>query len=636
MPSDCFANSNKHKIASLLHFLLITLLTTPTFLCAYNNNQPASVVIGQVDMNSNGLNQGYGLNDARANTLYWAGRIFQQGTQFFIADRFNHRVLIFNSVPAANNASSNLVIGQPNLTSNTANNGGLGANTLNRLFSCTSDGIRLFVTDTINHRVLIFNTIPTNNFEDADIVIGQPDLSSSTANNGGIGANTLNGPSYTHTDGTRLFVTDTSNHRILIFNTYPTADFADADVVVGQPNFTSRVINNDGLGTNTLNSPYSTSTSTAGMFITDRNNNRVLIFNTIPTANNAPANVVVGQPDMNSNTANNGDIGPNTLAAPYGHFADNNRLMIADRNNNRVLLYNTIPTSNNASADVVIGQPNMTSSAANQGNGPAAYTLNSMTGIHATGTQLFIGDVFNHRILIYDDPTPTPIVSPTPTITVTFTNTPTYTPSITPTYTITRTSTPTYTTSPTASNTPTFTFTTTPTCTPTYTATPTFTITGTYTITTTATPTPSITITATITPTATITLTATISPTKTNSATITLTVTKTATITITPTVTKTPYSIPKDKIISYPAPATGNDLWFYYYVATPSKTIIEIFNVTGEPCKTITEDVLNVGFWRTHWDIQDVAPGIYFYRIQLKNNGNIVDRGIRKLAIVKK
>ena len=37
------------------------------------------------------------------------------------------------------------------------------------------------------------------------------------------------------------------------------------------------------------------------------------------------------------------------------------KLYVADTQDNRILIYNKIPTTNNAAADVVVGQPNFTS-----------------------------------------------------------------------------------------------------------------------------------------------------------------------------------------------------------------------------------------------------------------------------------
>ena len=44
-----------------------------------------------------------------------------------------------------------------------------------------SDGVRLVVADTDSNRVLIWNTIPTQNNQPADVVVGQPDFTTSFA-----------------------------------------------------------------------------------------------------------------------------------------------------------------------------------------------------------------------------------------------------------------------------------------------------------------------------------------------------------------------------------------------------------------------------------------------------------------------
>ncbi|HEY5038130.1 MAG TPA: hypothetical protein VIJ93_03555, partial [bacterium] len=91
-----------------------------------------------------------------------------------------------------------------------------------------------------------------------------------------------------------------------------------ANVVVGQANMTS---SSTGTTANTLKSPYGVWVA-GKIFVADSNNNRVLIYNTIPVANNASANVVVGQPNMTTGTANTGGIGPNALDLPKGVYSD--------------------------------------------------------------------------------------------------------------------------------------------------------------------------------------------------------------------------------------------------------------------------------------------------------------------------
>ncbi len=90
------------------------------------------------------------------------------------------------------------------------------------------------------------------------------------------------------------------------------------------------------------------------LYISDTGNNRVLVFNVIPTANNISADVAVGQPDKISNSANQGGIAAaNTLQAPAGLYSDGTKLVRRRRQfgNARVLIYDAIPASDGASSD---------------------------------------------------------------------------------------------------------------------------------------------------------------------------------------------------------------------------------------------------------------------------------------------
>ena len=91
------------------------------------------------------------------------------------------------------------------------------------------------------------------------------------------------------------------------------------------------------------------------LFVSDGNNNRIMIWNKIPKSNGANAQVVVvGQPDFTSSAPATSKTG---LDEPEGLWSDGTRLVVADFFNNRVLIWNSIPTTNGVAADVVVGQP---------------------------------------------------------------------------------------------------------------------------------------------------------------------------------------------------------------------------------------------------------------------------------------
>lgn len=374
---------------------------------------PASVVIGQPNFSANSANQG---GSARANTLANPYIAFCAGEKIIVNDFSNSRVLIWNKIPTENNVSADVVIGQKNFTESLQNQGFTATiNTLNLPDGVFSDGQKLFIADGANHRVLIYNSIPTTNNVGADVVIGQTSFTGQTANQGGsVGANTLSSPIDVWVDEGKLFIADDGNHRVLIFNQIPTTHNASADIVVGQQNFTSNSAN-QGLGSpgpNTLWFPAGVTTYRGKLIISEINtggngNKRVLIFNSIPSTNNASADVVVGQPDFGSNSANQGGTAKaNTIVGTRHSWVANGRLFIPEEQgsgNNRVLVYNTIPTVNNALADMVLGQKDFISGTANQGGTPNASTLNRPTGGSFCGDKLFVADRINSRVLIYSN-----------------------------------------------------------------------------------------------------------------------------------------------------------------------------------------------------------------------------------------
>jgi hypothetical protein len=94
---------------------------------------------------------------------------------------------------------------------------------------------RIYVADSQNNRVLGWSSVPNFlNGASADIVIGQPNFTTSTANNGGVSANSLNNPSDVAVDlSGNLYVADTANNRVLEYNSPFTTD-TTADFVFGQ------------------------------------------------------------------------------------------------------------------------------------------------------------------------------------------------------------------------------------------------------------------------------------------------------------------------------------------------------------------------------------------------------------------
>ncbi len=416
----------------------------------FTTGQAARLVIGQTTFTSQDSNSSDTILGGVSGIAYAADTLFVADSNRVGASPLNHRVLIYQGLssmlppPTAELqynrkcpvcvGQATVVLGQPDFTTTTENIAAT-QNSLRLPTAVASDGVHVVVADTNHNRVLIWNRIPTVNHQAADVVVGQSDFNTATIPGGNTPtAKSMRGPQGVWIQNGKLYVADTQNNRVLIYNHIPTSNGAAADVVLGAPNFTTFVEpdlsqqTTSASPSNLLN-PVSVTSDGVHLFVTDLGYNRVLIWNTIPTTNAAAADVVVGQPDMNSSVANNAfTTDPNdttgketpvlctvsngndtnnnptypskcnaTLNFPRFALAGGGRLFIADGGNDRVLVYNQIPTQNAASADLIIGQIGGTVNQASD----AADSLRTPMSMAWDGTNLYVTDAYNRRVTVY-------------------------------------------------------------------------------------------------------------------------------------------------------------------------------------------------------------------------------------------
>src|SRR5215469_10587421 len=302
------------------------LIEAACFASDFTTGQAARLVIGQTTFTSADPNSSNMIIGGASGVAWAADTLFIADDNRIGAVPNNNRVLIlpnlsgmlpsptasltYNSTCPICVGQASVVLGQPDFSTTTTNIT-VTQNNLRLPTAIASDGVRLVVADTNHNRILIWNHIPTTNNANADVVVGQPNFTTGAVpTNGTPSAKSLNGPQGVWIQNGRLYVADTGNNRVLIYNNIPTTNGVAADVVLGQPNFTTFVQvniaeqNTNATSQNMLN-PVSVTSDGTHVFVTDLGYNRVLIWNSIPTKNQQPADVVVGQPDMNSGAPNN-------------------------------------------------------------------------------------------------------------------------------------------------------------------------------------------------------------------------------------------------------------------------------------------------------------------------------------------
>jgi sugar lactone lactonase YvrE len=406
----------------------------------------ANFVMGQTSFSSTQCNGGFGIPPSNATLCGPRGVATDSGnTNLLIADTGNNRVLRWPySATTGPAATANLVLGQPDFAHTSANT--VDANALSGPTAVAIDRSvtpnHLWVVDTNNNRVLGYTSAATfTTYSAANIVIGQPDFFSGSSNQGsfsGPTAKTLSAPNAAAVDAVgNLFVADGGNNRVLM---YPKPFLSGikanqaATVVFGQAGLftTNTGVCPPNNACPTLPPPGGTATqggmclpsgvalgpgASGPLYVSDENNNRVLVFKPPFSANPLPT-LVVGQANFTANYSNRdntcGFIFPaaNSLAGPDQIATDAvGNLYVGDTDNSRTLEF-AAPSASGASASHVFGQlGNFTGSDCNLDSEErtiGAATLCNAEGMAADPSKapnnLYIADTGNNRILWYSNP----------------------------------------------------------------------------------------------------------------------------------------------------------------------------------------------------------------------------------------
>jgi hypothetical protein len=323
----------------------------------------------------------------------------------FVSDTGHHRLLIWRKAPSEN-CPADLIFGQPDLASEGRNaRGAVTGSTLNVPTGVACENGALAVADAWNHRVLLWHHGIEHSHQPPDVVLGQADRGAGLANRGRSAprADTLNWCYGVALHQGRLYIADTGNRRVLVFNHLPERDGEGADLVLGETNFTTRDDNASGpAGPAGMRWPHAFAFLDGALLLADAGDNRVMVWRKLPSENGAPCDFVLGQRDLISVDHNQASYLPTATAMsmPYGLTLLRNRLVVADTANSRLLGYDELAP--NAAAMRLCGQRAFGDKGDNRWGFATRDSLCWPYGVAACGGTLVIADSGNNRVLLWE------------------------------------------------------------------------------------------------------------------------------------------------------------------------------------------------------------------------------------------
>jgi hypothetical protein len=340
--------------------------------------------------------------------MYAPRGVWLDDERLVVCDTGNHRVLIWHDPGAlASHADADVVLGQPDFSTEGAQAGGRGPAKGMRLPTgvLVHEG-RLVVADAWNHRLLVWDDVPRSSDTAPDLIIGQVD-DRSVDENRGAGCSPIGfyWPfGLAMVDG-RLWVADTGNRRVLAWDGIPEPDEPPA-VVLGQPDALSRDENRGELGPASFRWPHAVAGTGSTLFVADAGNHRILGWQPPPDGDSA-AGLVFGQPDFVSagefpyqaQTAS-------SLRFPYAidiaPLAGAEAMAVADTANNRILVWDSVPDGSDVPADRVLGQPDFGTNGENRWDAVRDDTFCWPYGISLHAGRVAVADSGNNRVTIWE------------------------------------------------------------------------------------------------------------------------------------------------------------------------------------------------------------------------------------------
>lgn len=361
----------------------------------------------------------------------------------YVADFGNNRVLAWKNASAFQNGDyADLVIGQRDLLSTAPE--GPSADLSTGLSSPVALAVdargNLYVIDAGNNRILRYPQpfAQTTDLLAVDLILGQPDLNSTSAN-GGQAAPNASTLAFTNGSGVfrsgltfdasgNLWVSDPGNNRVLRFPASVLAPGASnqpaANLVLGQNDFSSTSLPSNATRSakNYLAQPSGLAFDPQGdLFIAD-SANRVVVYAPPFAISQAAARVMGVVTSPNAPTVSAGTLGAvdsnGHAVPPQDIFFIGANPYVVDTGNARILGYSPFSqwppesTTFSPAAQNVIGQPDFASFESNQGlpvpyastfagPQPNPFISGPVSAVYDGGGTLYVADSGNNRVLAF-------------------------------------------------------------------------------------------------------------------------------------------------------------------------------------------------------------------------------------------
>lgn len=330
----------------------------------------------------------------------------------WVSDTGHHRVLGWLRTPTTDNAPADILLGQPAFHREGRNARGSASidsmNVPTGVAACGAQCQGLAVADAWNHRVLIWHRRPTQSHQRPDVVLGQTDFDGGDSNRGRDHPteSTLFWPYCVAWDGARLWVADTGNRRVLMWDGLPQRDGEAASLVLGQPDFEHRDENGGSSPTAaSMRWPHAISFPVGGLCVADAGNNRLMLWHRMPRVNNRPSDVIVGQSGALAVEHNQASYYPDAacLNMPYGATVAGRLLVVADTANSRLLAWRIDAlTRVGTNACALAAQPDWNSKGDNRWQTAARDSVCWPYSVSMLGQRtLLVADSGNNRVMLW-------------------------------------------------------------------------------------------------------------------------------------------------------------------------------------------------------------------------------------------